>query len=120
MPVAGLALFAVLPLPAALALYLPATAVSIAVALPAVRALARPVTTGTEGMRGKEALVTSAAGRSGTIRLEGELWSVRAREPLAAGDRVRILEMEGLTAVVRRVQEAAGNPTRATTAGGTV
>ncbi len=47
-PVAGLVLFAVLPFPTALAVYLPLTAVSLAFAVPTVRAMYLPATTGAE------------------------------------------------------------------------
>lgn len=101
-PVAGLVLFAVLPFPAALAIYVPVTLLALAIGIPAVRAMYRPVATGVEAMRGTEGIVLTAEGRSAAVRWEGEIWNCRAAEPLAAGDRVRIVEVEGLTAVVRR------------------
>lgn len=106
-PVAGLLLFAVLPFPTALAIYAPVALLALAIGIPAVRAMYRPVTTGVEAMRGTEGIVLAAEGRSAAVRWEGEIWNCRAAEPLAAGDRVRIVEVEGLTAVVRR---AGGEP----------
>jgi len=99
-PVAGLVLFALLPLPTALAVYLPLTAVSLAFTVPAVRAMYQPATTGAEAMRGREGVVVTTEGRSGMLRYEGELWTYSAPEPLAPGDRVRIVEIDGLTALV--------------------
>jgi membrane-bound serine protease (ClpP class) len=101
-PVAGLVLFAVLPLPTALAIYVPVALLALAIGIPAVRAMYRPVATGVEAMRGTEGIVLTAEGRSAAVRWEGEIWNCRAAEPLAAGDRVRIVEVDGLTAVVRR------------------
>ena len=101
-PVAGLVLFAVLPLPTALAIYVPVALLALAIGIPAVRAMYRPGATGGEAMRGTEGIVLTAEGRSAAVRWEGEIWNCRAAEPLAAGDRVRIVEVEGLTAVVRR------------------
>ena len=100
-PLAGLLLFAVLPFPTALALYLPLAALGVAIAIPAIRAMYGPVTTGVEGMRGKEGIVVTAEGRSGWLRSEGSLWRYAAPEPLAPGDRVRIVEIDGLTATVQ-------------------
>ncbi len=101
LPLAGLLLFAVLPLPTALAFYLPLAALSLAIGIPAVRAMYGPVTTGLEGMRGKEGIVVTTEGRSGMLRCEGGLWKYSAPEPLAPGDRVSIVEIDGLTAMVR-------------------
>ena len=106
LPLAGLVLFAVLPLPEALALYLPLTALSLAVAIPSVRAMYQPLITGAEGMRGKEGVVVQAEGESGMFLCEGELWRCSAPGPLAPGDRVSVVEIEGLTARVRPVVRA--------------
>ncbi|HEU5395145.1 MAG TPA: NfeD family protein [Candidatus Methylomirabilis sp.] len=100
-PLAGLLLFAVLPFPTALALYLPLAALALAIGIPAIRAMYGPVTTGVEGMRGKEGVVVTSEGRSGMLRCGGGLWKYAAPEPLAPGDRVSIVEIDGLTAVVR-------------------
>jgi membrane protein implicated in regulation of membrane protease activity len=100
-PLAGLLLFAVLPFPAALTLYLALTIPSLAIAIPAVRAMYQVPTTGAEAMRGKEGVVVTAEGRTGLVRYGGELWSYEAPEPLAPGDQVRIVELVGLTAAVR-------------------
>src|SRR3972149_10002363 len=97
-PVAGLILSAVLPFGTALAFYAPVALLALAIGIPAVRAMYRPVATGIEAMRGTEGIVLTAEGRSAAVRWEGEIWNCRAAEPLAAGDRVRIVEGEGLTA----------------------
>ncbi len=102
-PLAGLLLFAFLPLPTALAIYLPLTVVSLAFAVPAVRAMYQPATTGPEAMQGQEGVVVTVEGRTGLLRYEGELWEYLAQGPLAPGDRVSIVEINGLTALVRPV-----------------
>jgi len=53
-------------------------------------------------MLGKDAVVVICDGRSGLVRLDGELCRYRARDLLAAGDRVPVVEIDGLTVVVRR------------------
>src|SRR5574337_2137884 len=100
-PLAGLMLFALLPLPVALALYLPLTALSLAIGILTVRAMYRPAVTGSEGMRGKKAVVVTAERQSGMLRCDSELWKYKAPQPLAPGDQVEIVELDGLTAVVR-------------------
>jgi len=100
-PLAGLLLFAVLPLPAALVLSLPLAALALAIGIPAIRAMYGPVATGVEGMRGKEGVVVTSEGRSGMLRCEGGLWKYAAPDPLAPGERVSIVEIDGLTAMVR-------------------
>src|SRR3989304_4489392 len=106
LPLAGLVLFAVLPLPEALALYLPLTALSLAVAIPSIRAMYQPSLTGAEGMRGREGGGVAAEGESGMFLCEGELWRCSAPGPLAPGERVRGVEIEGLTARGRPVARA--------------
>src|SRR3972149_4980073 len=105
-PRAGLPLFAVLPLPEALALYLPLTALSLAVAIPSVRAMYQPSITGAEGMRGKEGVVVEAEGESGMFLCGGELWRCSAPGPPPPGGRGSGGEIGGLTGRVRPVVRA--------------
>jgi len=44
----------------------------------------------------------------GTAQVDGELWSVRANEPLASGTPVVVERMDGLTLEVRRVNRVEG------------
>lgn len=106
LPVAGLALFAILPFPMALGLYVPLTVLSIAIALPAIRALAQPIPLGGPTPRPREGLVVSSERRAAVVRWGDELWNAVADEPLALGDRVVIVELRGLTALVHRADAA--------------
>ncbi len=101
-PLAGLALFALLPFPAALIIYVPLTLLSLAIGVPALRAMHQPVWTGAEGMRGKPAVVIASRGRSGLVACEGELWAFRSKEPVVALEHVDIVAVDGLTAIVQR------------------
>lgn len=103
LPLAGLALFLVLPFPVALALYLPLAGLSTVVGLKVVAAMRRPVQTGAEGMRGAEGVVVAARGPRGIVRVRGELWSAVGPEALTPGARVAVVKLEGLTALVRPV-----------------
>ena len=60
--------------------------------------------TGAEGLVGMQAVVLSAVGRdTGRVRLNGAEWSARSYDPtqsVAAGTVVRVVEIDGATAVV--------------------
>jgi len=63
----------------------------------ATRSLRRPVVTGTRGMLGASAEVVADFAGSGRVRYGGELWQARSDAPLRAGERARIVRVEGLT-----------------------
>jgi membrane protein implicated in regulation of membrane protease activity len=100
-PLAGLLLFAFLPLPVALAVYLPLAGLSTFAGLKVIEAMRQRASTGAEGMRGAEGVVVTARGRQGVARVRGELWNVASPESLVPGARVTIEELRGLTALVR-------------------
>lgn len=100
-PLAGLLLFLFLPLPVALAVYLPLAGLSAFAGLKIIEAMRQPASTGAEGMRGAEGIVVTANGRQGVVRVRGELWKAVAPEALTPGARVTIEELKGLTALVR-------------------
>ncbi len=106
LPVLGLVLFFVLPLPFAVPLYgvvLIASGLTYRVLLQAARL---PVKTGTEGMAGGLAYVVEPLQPEGVIRYGGELWRAAGAEWLEKGARVRIERVEGMTVIVRA--DAAG------------
>jgi len=63
----------------------------------ATRALRRPVVTGERGMVGAVAEACSDFVGSGRVRYGGELWQAVSTRPLVAGQRARIVRVEGLT-----------------------
>jgi membrane protein implicated in regulation of membrane protease activity len=68
------------------------------------RAWRAPTRTGADGLIGRKAMVRSADGLTGRVRLDGALWGVRsAGAPLAAGQSVRVLAVDGLELVVEPV-----------------
>lgn len=101
MPVAGLGLFAVLPLPIALPAYLVVSAMSLFVYWATYRAMHWPVTTGAEGMIGARARAVTDLSPRGRIRYGGELWLAEADEPISAGTRVTIERVDGMRVRVR-------------------
>lgn len=96
MPVAGLGLFAVLPLSIALPAYLVLTAISLLIYWSIMRAMHRPVTTGPEGMIGARAEAVTDLSPTGRVRYHGELWQAIAGRPIPAGARVTIVSVDGM------------------------
>lgn len=101
-PVIGLGVFLLFPFEAALPLYVAILAASALLYFVIWRALRLPIQTGAEGMIGKEARVVQDLNPEGVIQLWNELWSARSREPIAKGERVIILAVNGLIATVSR------------------
>ena len=60
------------------------------------RARQRPVVTGAEQMIGSYAEAVNDFEGAGTVRFGGEMWNARGSVPIRAGQRVRIVRMEGL------------------------
>lgn len=63
----------------------------------ALKARRRPVVTGREEMIGAEGEMLEDAQGEGMARVHSEIWKVRAAAPLRAGQRVRVIAMDGLT-----------------------
>ena len=63
-----------------------------------VRAQRTPTVTGREGMIGQTATARTgiSPGGEGTVFLRGEYWDATAAEPVSEGERVRVLEVDGL------------------------
>lgn len=69
----------------------------VAVAGLVFRSRRRPPMTGDSGLIGKTGVVKTALDPIGRIQVHGELWSARSRTPLAVGQTVRVVALEGLT-----------------------
>ncbi len=70
----------------------------------ALRAQKRPVVTGIEEMKAAVAEVVNWGSGKGEVRVAGELWSAIAASPdfiINPGDRVKILEIDGLRLIVQ-------------------
>jgi membrane-bound serine protease (ClpP class) len=78
----------------------------------AVQVQTAPAVTGAEGMTGKEgeALTDIQAGGEGRVRTHGEIWTATAAEPIKAGDRVRVVEVQGLKLTVRPFRRVLASP----------
>lgn len=62
----------------------------------------RKVQTGVEAHVGERAEVTRTLDPEGQVKFRGEVWKARSAEPIAAGEDVRIVEVDRLTLVVER------------------
>jgi membrane-bound serine protease (ClpP class) len=71
----------------------------------AVEAQRRPAVTGTAGMIGHpgRALGPIAPGSVGQVATRGEIWQASSTERIEAGDAVRVMDVEGLTLTVEKV-----------------
>lgn len=96
-PVLGLSLFWLVPMPLALGLYLPLSALSVWIGAVTVQALAAPASTGAEGMRGQRGRVEAADGRTALVRVGGELWKAASPRALVPGQTVTVVGIDGLT-----------------------
>jgi membrane protein implicated in regulation of membrane protease activity len=78
----------------------------------AMRRISGPPQTGTTAMIGAPGKAVGRVAPSGYVRVRGELWEARAREPSAEipkGGRIVVREVRGLTLIV---DEADGNADR--------
>ncbi|MFQ5830695.1 MAG: NfeD family protein [Candidatus Methylomirabilia bacterium] len=100
-PVLGLSLFWLFPFLLAPSLYLPLSALSIGAGVATIRTMRSPVSAGSEAMRGREGRVETVEGKTAVVRVGNELWKAVAPEPLALGQGVLVVSLDGLTLTVR-------------------
>ena len=96
MPEIGLSLGLVLPVVLAF------SAIFLFLGRLALAAQRRPSMTGEEAMRGAvgTALTAIAPGAPGQIAVHGETWRAESGQPIAAGGRVQVTAIDGLTLTV--------------------
>ncbi len=71
-----------------------------------IRALRAPIRAGRESMVGKTGTATSALNPTGQVQLGSELWTAEAAEgseKIRKGDRVEVVEVQGLRLKVRKI-----------------
>lgn len=76
-----------------------------AITVLAIRSRRLRVKTGVQSMIGQQAEVRQALAPKGMVFVDGELWEAVADGPVAAGERVRVLAVDGLTLHVARDAE---------------
>jgi len=68
----------------------------------AVRAHRGRVDTGKEGLIGMQAVARTDIGADGQVHLRGENWNARSDMPIAKGEKVTVVAVEGLTLKIKR------------------
>lgn len=78
----------------------------------AVAAQQRRSVTGAAGMLDEvgEALSAIEPGQTGRVSTHGEIWSATARDPIAPGDQVRVVGIDGLTLTVEKLDRSGRQP----------
>ena len=104
LPLIGIVVFWLFPLPQAILVYIVILAVSGLLYWVIARAMKRRLKYGLEGLVGAEARVVSKLGPHDEaqymVRVRGELWSANSRDDLKLGEMVKILSVDGLTLLV--------------------
>lgn len=68
-----------------------------------VRSQRRPTVTGAEGMIGEIGEALTPIAPNGKVRVHGEIWWAKSAAPIAAGEKVKIVLVEGLQITVEKV-----------------
>ncbi len=71
----------------------------------AIKARRAPVVTGREELIGDIGEARTDVGEHGTVWVHSESWNARSAQPVNAGDKVRVLDMDGLTLIVEGLKE---------------
>jgi len=104
LPLIGIVVFWLLPLPLAITVYLVILVASGLMYRTIVRAMKKRSKYGAEGLIGSEARVVSKLGpheqAQYMVRVRGELWSANSRDNLNPDETVKVLSVNGLTLVV--------------------
>jgi membrane-bound serine protease (ClpP class) len=69
-----------------------------------VRSRAHGPMIGGEAIRRREGVVDQWDGKEGWVIVEGERWRARADRPMTPGERIRVVEVDGLVLVVKQAK----------------
>lgn len=61
---------------------------------------------GAEAIRKREGVVDEWDGKEGWVIVEGERWRARSEKPFSPGDKIRVVEVDGLVLVVKQAKAA--------------
>lgn len=67
-----------------------------------VRSQRKPAVTGAEGMIGEIGIALTEVSATGRVRVHGEIWQGRSDAPIASGENVRVIAVEGLQVKVEK------------------
>ena len=108
LPVLGLVVFWIWPLTISVPVYGVIFILSLGMYALIMRAMRRPVLSGSEELLHSRGEVVDVQGNVLHVRVHSELWNAASHEPLHRGDHVRVIGMEGLVLRVERVGDIAG------------
>ena len=97
----------------ALAVSIPLGAITVFLMTIALRARRSKVVTGEQGLVGAIGIVRSPLAPQGKVFVNGELWDAYSVLPLAMGEQVRVVRVEGLVLEVESLRQQAPQPARA-------
>ncbi len=80
----------------------------------AIRAQTKPVTTGAQGLLGEIGVVSTALNPEGQVFVHGELWNASSRHPIPQGEKIRVIQVEGLHLLVEQMKPAGSERPRRT------
>lgn len=106
MPVLGLPVFWLWPISVAAPVYAVIVVLSAVLYFFTMRAMRRPVHTGSEELLRSIGEVVEARERLARVRVHGEIWNVGSSEKLHKSDRVKVLSVDGLTLRVQRLEDS--------------
>jgi membrane-bound ClpP family serine protease len=101
LPVLGLVVFVMLPFDIALPVY--AVILSIYFYITIMRAMKKPVETGSEEMMHETVSVLDTIKPEGHVKFQNEIWNASSGEILKKGDRAEIIGLNGLTLIVKKI-----------------
>jgi len=96
LPVLGLIVFLILPLPIAAASYVVILGVSVALYWAVTNAMHQPLRNGIAALTGEEACVVEARGSECRVETHAEIWWAIASDSVRVGQEVRIAGAKGL------------------------
>ena len=105
LPILALPLFWLVPWVVSVPVYILILAISGGIYFFAIRAMRRPVVTGTQTLLRKLGKVVSKDSNGLQICTQGEIWSAESGDKLCPGERVEIIGVKGLRLKVRRLRD---------------
>ena len=102
MPVIGLIVFWIWPFDTAMPVYLVILTISGLLYAAIMKSMRRPVTTGSEGLRGERVVVMEMRGHEGRVRLHGAIWRAVTDDDLRPSEPARVVAVNGLTLKIKR------------------
>jgi membrane protein implicated in regulation of membrane protease activity len=112
LPVVALPLLWLLPPAASVPIYAALVVLAVGVYWLALKAMRAPVTTGAEALLRAVGTVRSVDGQRAAVWVASELWLTESSpEPLAVGDRVEVVGLDGLRLQVRTIDRSHSRPT---------